>query len=63
MAAHDFEKKFARPTEFHSFDGALFDMDGTIIDSKDAIEKYWHKSVHPVAAGLPGHAVWQRSDS
>ncbi|KAL8643284.1 MAG: hypothetical protein Q9228_000091 [Teloschistes exilis] len=60
MASHDFEKKFARPTELHSFDAALFDMDGTLIDSKDAIEKYWHKmgnelGVDPLEILLTSH--------
>ena len=30
--------------EIHSFAGLLFDLDGTIIDSTDAIVKHWHKS-------------------
>ncbi|PNS19751.1 hypothetical protein CAC42_7718 [Sphaceloma murrayae] len=32
---------FTAPTEQHSFRALLFDMDGTIIDSTPAIEKYW----------------------
>ena len=31
--------------EIHTFDGVLFDMDGTIVDSTDAIVKHWHKFV------------------
>lgn len=30
-------------TESVTFGGILFDMDGTIIDSKDAIVKFWHE--------------------
>lgn len=29
--------------QVHSFAGLLFDMDGTLIDSTDAIVKHWHK--------------------
>lgn len=28
-----------------SFSGVLFDMDGTIIDSTDAVVKHWYKYV------------------
>lgn len=34
---------FTRPAELRSFAGILFDMDGTIVDSKEAINKHWHK--------------------
>jgi len=34
---------FKAPISEHCFDGLLFDMDGTIIDSTPAIEKYWAK--------------------
>ncbi|KAL9116927.1 MAG: hypothetical protein Q9187_006544 [Circinaria calcarea] len=30
--------------ETHAFAGILFDLDGTLIDSTDAIVKHWHKS-------------------
>ena len=33
---------FTRAPETVPVDGILFDMDGTIIDSTDAIVKYWH---------------------
>ncbi|KAF2153070.1 HAD-like protein [Myriangium duriaei CBS 260.36] len=33
---------FSAPEEMHTFSALLFDMDGTIIDSTSAIEKYWH---------------------
>ncbi|KAF4549435.1 putative haloacid dehalogenase-like hydrolase 2 [Elsinoe fawcettii] len=32
---------FSAPAEEHSFQALLFDMDGTIIDSTPAIEKWW----------------------
>ena len=34
---------FNGPAEIHTFAGLLFDMDGTIVDSTDAIVKHWHK--------------------
>ncbi|KAF2496296.1 putative glycerol-3-phosphate phosphatase [Lophium mytilinum] len=37
------EPTFSAPAEEHSFNGLLFDMDGTIIDSTDAVVKHWHK--------------------
>ena len=39
------EAAFTGPEEVLSFAGILSDMDGTIIDSTDAIVKHWHKSV------------------
>ncbi|MCJ1433966.1 hypothetical protein MMC27_003331 [Xylographa pallens] len=36
-------ESFTGPAEIHSFGGLLFDMDGTLIDSTDAIVKHWHK--------------------
>jgi hypothetical protein len=32
-----------KPAEIHSFAAVLIDMDGTLIDSTDAIVKHWHK--------------------
>ncbi|KAL4916255.1 HAD-like domain-containing protein [Aspergillus aurantiobrunneus] len=34
---------FSAPPQILSFDGLLFDFDGTIVDSTDAIVKHWHK--------------------
>lgn len=34
--------KFSAEPSTHCFDGLLFDFDGTIIDSTDAIVKHWH---------------------
>ncbi len=33
---------FTAPLQRATFDGLLFDMDGTIIDSTDAVVKHWH---------------------
>jgi glycerol 3-phosphatase-1 len=32
---------YSAPPEEVTFDGLLFDMDGTIIDSTDAVVKHW----------------------
>lgn len=32
---------YALPTQELTFDGFLFDMDGTIIDSTEAVVKHW----------------------
>ncbi|KAI9804344.1 MAG: hypothetical protein M1833_007151 [Piccolia ochrophora] len=34
---------FSAPAEVHHFAGFLFDMDGTLCDSTQAIIKHWHK--------------------
>ena len=36
---------FTGQPETHTFAGILFDMDGIIVDSTDAIVKHWHKCV------------------
>ena len=36
---------FIGPPEIDKFAGILVDMDGTIVDSTDAIVKHWHKYV------------------
>lgn len=38
---------FTGKPETHICGGILFDMDGTIVDSTDAIVKHWHKCVLP----------------
>ena len=38
---------FTGQPETHTFAGLLFDMDGIIVDSTDAIVKHWHKFVFP----------------
>jgi glycerol 3-phosphatase-1 len=40
---HHEDDNFAAPAETHQFAALLFDMDGTIIDSTPAIEKYWRQ--------------------
>ena len=46
---------FTGQPETHTFAGVLFDMDGTIVDSTDAIVKHWHKFVVPSKIiGFPG---------
>lgn len=42
------ECSFTGAMETHSFAGVLIDMDGTIIDSTDAIVKHWHKLKSPL---------------
>ncbi|KAF2145657.1 uncharacterized protein K452DRAFT_264870 [Aplosporella prunicola CBS 121167] len=37
------EADFSAPAEVHTFGGLLFDLDGTVIDSTEAIIKHWHK--------------------
>ncbi|KFY34800.1 hypothetical protein V494_06461 [Pseudogymnoascus sp. VKM F-4513 (FW-928)] len=37
------EGSYTAPAEEASFAGLLFDLDGTIIDSTDAVEKHWHQ--------------------
>ncbi|KAF2198685.1 HAD-like protein [Delitschia confertaspora ATCC 74209] len=41
--AHVDETSFSAAAEVHTFHGLLFDMDGTIIDSTDAVVKNWYK--------------------
>lgn len=41
---HHEDNNFSAPTEVVDFSALLFDMDGTIIDSTPAIEKYWHET-------------------
>ena len=42
MAVSD---KFTAPAQEVTLEGCLFDMDGTIIDSTEAVEKHWHTLV------------------
>jgi glycerol-1-phosphatase len=44
MSSAASEAAFTAPMESHSFTGILLDLDGTIIDSTDAIIKHWYKS-------------------
>ncbi|KAL9042150.1 MAG: hypothetical protein Q9180_000798 [Flavoplaca navasiana] len=45
---------FTAPAETHTFNGILFDMDGTIVNSTDAIVKHWHKEYGADAVEIPG---------
>jgi glycerol 3-phosphatase-1 len=36
--------EYSAPPETVAFDGLLFDMDGTIIDSTPAVVKHWERS-------------------
>ncbi|EEH21124.2 hypothetical protein PABG_03355 [Paracoccidioides brasiliensis Pb03] len=36
-------ESFSAPTQAYSFDGLLFDFDGTIVDSTEAIVKHWYR--------------------
>lgn len=43
MVENGLEGTFTGPTKLHSFAGILLDMDGTIVDSTEAISKHWQK--------------------
>ncbi|KAF2842429.1 glycerol-3-phosphate phosphatase-like protein [Patellaria atrata CBS 101060] len=43
MSIIEQKPRFEAPAVVHSFSGLLFDMDGTIIDSTNAIIKYWSR--------------------
>jgi len=43
MASFENAEMLRSPSETYTFHGLLFDMDGTIVDSTDAIVKHWHK--------------------
>ncbi|KAI1265756.1 HAD-like protein [Xylariaceae sp. FL1019] len=49
----------AAPAENVTFDGLLFDMDGTIIDSTSAVEKHWHTIGNEI--GVPPEVILQTS--
>lgn len=62
---HHEENSFTAPAEVHDFAALLFDMDGTIIDSTDAIVKYWHKTGKEIGVDgdsqyIPGMCYRQR---
>lgn len=44
MSSDSKQPAFTAPLERQTFAGVLLDLDGTIVDSKDAIIKHWHKS-------------------
>jgi len=47
-------KMFSTPPQEVTFSGLLFDMDGTIIDSTEAVVKHWHRFVLQLDS-LPFH--------
>lgn len=56
---HHEEHDFSAQPETHQFVALLFDMDGTIIDSTDAIVKYWHALGKEI--GIPGEQILETS--
>lgn len=46
MASDQGNGSFTGQLQSHTFAGFLFDLDGTIINTTDAVTKHWHKSVH-----------------
>ncbi|KAK4553213.1 DL-glycerol-3-phosphatase [Recurvomyces mirabilis] len=59
MPHHEENPNFSAPAETHDFAALLFDMDGTIIDSTDAIVKYWHALGREI--GVPGEQILETS--
>lgn len=53
------EASFSAPPQVHTFHGLLFDMDGTIMDSTEAIIKHWHKIANEI--GVDPEVVLQTS--
>ena len=50
---------FTSHREIHHFAGILFDLDGTLIDSTDAIVKHWHRQVCTRYPSMPmGNDSW-----
>jgi glycerol 3-phosphatase-1 len=45
---HETMKSFDSPAVIGVFSSILFDMDGTLIDSTDAIIKHWERYVTPI---------------
>ena len=56
---HQEDNNFSAPAEVHDFSALLFDMDGTIIDSTPAIEKYWRQVGKEI--GVDGDTILQTS--
>ncbi|KAH7328786.1 HAD-like domain-containing protein [Stachybotrys elegans] len=51
--------QYTSPPEHVSFDGFLFDMDGTIIDSTPAVIKHWHTVGEEI--GVSGEVILETS--
>jgi glycerol-1-phosphatase len=56
---HSEPNDFSAPPEQHEFSALLFDMDGTIIDSTDAIVKFWRNFGREI--GVDGDYILQTS--
>ena len=56
---HSERNNFSAPPEQHDFSALLFDMDGTIIDSTEAVEKFWRNLGKEI--GVDGDYILQTS--
>jgi glycerol-1-phosphatase len=56
---HHEENNFSAPPEVHDFAALLFDMDGTIIDSTEAIVRYWRQLGREI--GVDGDYILETS--
>lgn len=57
------EALFTAQMETHSFAGILLDLDGTLVDSTNAVVKHWHKSVDSAAlqdVNMPSMLMFDR---
>lgn len=55
---HHEDNNFSAPAEVVDFSALLFDMDGTIIDSTPAIEKYWHETGKEIGVDGDGMLIF-----
>lgn len=53
------DRDFSAAATTHDFHALLFDMDGTIIDSTDAIERHWKQVGHEI--GVSGEEILKTS--
>lgn len=56
---HHEKNNFTSPPALHTFSALLFDMDGTIIDSTEAIIKHWHQL--GLEIGVDGNEILKTS--
>lgn len=57
MALDQGNGSFTGQTESHAFAGFLFDVDGTIINTTDAVTKHWQRSVNSLFSLAHGKVV------
>ena len=57
MPLLDDNSVFTGRPEIYNFAGILLDMDGTIVDSTDAIVKHWHKYEY-ILLGSARHTMY-----